>query len=246
MDPKDQLKLGISAIDLGNCTHIIRAHYNISSEESLIILNIETKKNESEKNDEGSFDLGKNNQVEIYDFSGRKLDLSVCKDDIKVMKYIGDVEELDFKSAKSLSTQGIDVFNASDNFFNDLCHKYDNTYGKDIIIDDRRNDIYQNATFCQNGCTYSGVDYDLMAAHCLCNSKIIQEVTQNITEEIKDKSENLNFKTLTKSFVSNLKFFNFNVIYCYNLVFDIKRLLKNIGFYIMFAMFIAKIIFLTI
>ena len=248
MDPKDQLKLGISAIDLGNCTQVLKSHYNISHEESLIILNIETKENQTKNknNDDSSFNLGKKNQVEIYDFSGRKLDLSVCKDDIKVMKYIGDVEELDFKSAKSLSTQGIDVFNASDNFFNDLCHKYDNTYGKDIIIDDRRNDIYQNATFCQNGCTYSGVDYDLMAAHCLCNSKIIQEVTQNITGEIKDKSENLNFKTLTKSFVSNLKFFNFNVIYCYNLVFDIQRLLKNIGFYIMFAMFIAQIIFLTI
>ena len=246
MDPKDQLKLGISAIDLGNCTHVIRAHYNISSEESLIILNIETKKNESEKNDEGSFDLGRNNQVEIYDFSGRKLDLSVCKDEIKIMKYIGDVEELDIKSAKSLSVQGIDVFNASDNFFNDLCHKYDNNLGKDAIIDDRRKDIYQNATFCQVGCSYSGMDYELMTANCLCNSRIIQDITQNVTEDIRDKSTNLNFKTLTKSFLSNLKGSNIKVIFCYNLVFDFQRLLKNIGFYIMFVMFIAQIIFLCI
>ena len=96
-------------------------------------------------------------QIEVYDNSGRKLDLSVCEENIKVMKYIGDVtEELNMDSAMSFADQGIDVFNTKDNFFNDLCHKYDNKEGKDIIIDDRRADIYQNATFCQDGCSYKG------------------------------------------------------------------------------------------
>jgi hypothetical protein len=48
------------------------------------------------------------------------------------MKYIGDVKELDIQSAKNLASQGIDVFNANDKFFNDICQDFNNTYGKDI------------------------------------------------------------------------------------------------------------------
>ena len=65
------------------------------------------------------------------------------------MKYIGDVEELDIESAKGLSEKGIDIFNANDDFFNDICHNYESSDNKDIILTDRRKDIYQNATFCQ-------------------------------------------------------------------------------------------------
>ena len=43
MNPEDQIKNGISAFDLGNCTEIIKEYYNISKYESLIILNVETK-----------------------------------------------------------------------------------------------------------------------------------------------------------------------------------------------------------
>ena len=89
------------------------------------------------------------------------------------MKYIGDVKELNIQSAISLSEQGIDVFNAGDAFFNDICHQYDDPDGKDIIINDRRTDIYQNATFCQNGCSYLGMNYNLMAANCKCKSNFL-------------------------------------------------------------------------
>ena len=43
-DPKEQLKKGISAIDLGDCTKNIKNYYNISENESLIILNMESKR----------------------------------------------------------------------------------------------------------------------------------------------------------------------------------------------------------
>ena len=95
-DPKDQIKKGISAIDLGNCTEQIKEYYNISKNEPLIILNMESKRNESKSNSESNnnaFDVGKNTQIEIYDKSGRKLELSVCKEDIKILKYIGDLKD---------------------------------------------------------------------------------------------------------------------------------------------------------
>ena len=248
--PEEQLKKGISAIDLGNCTNVLKEFYNISEEENLIILNMEIKNDENQNveinNDEDkSFNLGKNTQIEIYDYSGRKLDLSVCNEGIKVMKFIGDADKLDIDSAKILSEQGIDVFNPTDDFFNDICHSYDNTDGKDIIINDRRNDIFQNATFCQNGCTYTGINYNLMAANCICDSNFLQE-EENNTTNTNLITEISNFKTITKAFLENLFSFNFNVLKCYNLALSIKILIYNIGFYCMSSMFILQTIFFFI
>ena len=253
MKPEDQIKMGISAVDLCNCTEVLKEHYNISKNENLIILNMETKNEEATKNETNpdenkSFNLGKKMHLEVYDFSGRKLDLSVCKEDIKVMKYIGDtVEELNIQSAMDLADKGIDVFNTQDKFFNDICHPFNNSDGKDIILTDRRNDLYQNATFCEDGCTYTGMNYDLMVANCICDSSILQKEEQNITnEEEKQISEKVNFNTITKSFIQSLIDFNYEVIFCYNLVFDIKILVKNIGFYSLFGMFILQMVFLFI
>ena len=251
MNPEEQLKNGISAVDLGNCTNVIKEFYNIPKEENLIILNMETKneepkKNESNNNNDKSFNLGKNTQLEIYDNLGRKLNLSVCKEDIKVMKYIGDIEnQLDMNSAKSLSRQGIDVFNANDAFFNDICHQYDNSDGKDIILTDRRNDIYQDATFCQEGCIYNGINYELKVANCICNSSLLEVEGDYITNNEKENKDK-KFKSLTESFISNLIDFNFGVLRCYNLALNIKILKHNTGFYCLSFMFILQLIFFII
>ena len=210
-------------------------------EENLIILNMEIK-NENDKSDK-SFNLGKNTQLEIYDYSGNKLDLSVCHEDIKIFKYIGDVEEIDIDSAKSLSNQGIDLFNPSDKFFNDLCHNYDISEGKDIILTDRRNDIYQNVSFCQYGCKYKGMNYNLMAANCMCDSSFLEEDSDNL---IFESSESNNFKEIKKIFLENLFSFNFDVLKCYNLVINKEIIVRNIGFYCLFLMFILQIIFFVI
>lgn len=59
------------------------------------------------------------------------------------MMNLKDTEnQLDIKSTQTFSEQNIDIFNAKDNFFNDLCHQYENIDNRDIIIDDRRKDIY--------------------------------------------------------------------------------------------------------
>ena len=246
MDSKIQLRNGISPVDLGYCTEIIKENYNISKNESLMIFNIETKNININNNNDNCFNLGKNTHLEIYDISGRELDLSICKEDIKVMKYIGDVKELNIQSAISLSEQGIDVFNARDAFFNDICHPYDDQDGKDIIINDRRTDIYQNVTFCQYGCSYFGMNYDLMVANCKCNSSLLQEKGKNITEKDELKSEKNIFKEFAKSFKSNLIDFNFEILKCYNLILNIKILIHNVGFFSLFGMLFLQIIFFII
>ena len=123
---EEQLRAGISPVDLGDCPEDIKEFYNISKEENLIILNQEKKNNNKKKkssgnNNENSINLGTFSQLEIYDFSGRKLNLSVCAKSITLLKYIGDVEEININSAKNYAEKGIDIFNASSDFFNDLC-----------------------------------------------------------------------------------------------------------------------------
>ena len=249
MDPEEQIKNGISGIDLGNCTNVIKEYYGIDKNENLIIVNIENKMNTSEKNNknDNSFNLGKNNQIEVYDYSGRKLNLSVCKENIKVMKYIGDIKEINIQSAQNFAEQGVDVFNASDEFFNNLCHNYNNKDGQDIIINDRRNEIYQNATFCENGCLYSGIDYNLMTANCLCDTNYLEGNILNKTEENNEEQKELiNFKSITKSFIASLTDFNIDIVKCTNLVINLKILIKNYGFFSMGVMYTLQIVFLIV
>ena len=154
---------------------------------------------------------------------------------------------MDIQSAKNLANQGIDVFNAKDKFFNDLCYYYDNKEEKDIIIDDRRNDIYQNATFCQYGCDYDGIDYELMSANCICDVNSFHNIDLNKNKkEEKSNKEKLNFDSIKKSFISNLYNFNFEVMKCYNLDINPKILKINIGFYFMLGLILFQIIFLII
>ena len=238
IDPEEQIKKGFSAFDLGNCTNVIKDHYNISKDENFIIMNIETKNNENQKNENN---IGKNTKLEIYDYSGKELNLSICKDDIKIIKYIGDVEKIDLDSAKALSDKGIDVFNAADKFFNDICYLFDNPYGKDIVINDRRNDIYQNIIFCQDGCTYNGINYDLKVVNCLCNSYTLQKEEKSIIYT-KEESNEINFDSISKSFIENLFNFNFDIVKCYNLILNTKNLFRNIGFLCLLSMFILQVI----
>ena len=235
MNPEEQIKQGISAIDLGNCVSELKTHYHISNDQNLIILEIEEKESEEKNIEDDSFNLGKSIIIEVYDTLGQKLDLSVCKSEIKIMKYIGDAEGINIQTAMDLTEQGIDVFNAQDKFFNDICHPFNNKNGTDIVLSDRREDIYQNVSFCQDGCIYSGTDYQLMIANCLCDASIIQGKTSEENEE-GNKDEKLTISNLANTFTENLLDFNFIVIKCYNLVFNYDILMHNIGFFTMFTL----------
>ena len=69
INPEEQIKNGISAVDLGNCTNILKEYYDIDEKENLYILNMEIKndKNESDNNNDELLNLAKNNQLGIYD-----------------------------------------------------------------------------------------------------------------------------------------------------------------------------------
>ena len=236
LDPIEQVKNGISGLNLGNCINILKKHYKIPNEEDLIIVEIETKEDkEKNKNLNKKLDfvnLGKNVQVSIYDKSNRKLDISYC-DEITIMKSIGDLEDVDFTTAKKMADQGVDVFNVNDTFFNDICHPFKSERG-DIIIKDRRDDLFQNVTFCGEGCLYNGIDYNYMIAKCICDAVNIQTGEDN-NLGLNNERKGVSLNDIVNTFKGQLFNFNFKVITCFNLVFDSDILKRNLGFIVMIS-----------
>ena len=109
IDSEEQINKGISAIDLGECIKIVKQNSNDGKRVT----------------GDNLFNLGKKTELEIFDSSRNKLNLSVCNHSIKVMKYIGDIDnkKLVIQSAKNLANKGVDLFNPKDDFFHNICKK---------------------------------------------------------------------------------------------------------------------------
>jgi hypothetical protein len=159
--------------------------------------------------------------------------MSYCDNGIKVMKYVGDSTDIKVDLAMEYFTKtGIDIFNEKSQFFNDKCQNYD--LDMDITLQDRREDIYQNVSFCEDNCAYIGMNYTLLTADCSCDANILQ--INDEKEEDEKNDESLSMNNLVKSFTSSLLSFNYDVIKCFNLVFDPKLLKSNKGFFTNIAM----------
>ena len=82
-----------------------------------------------------------------------------------------------------------------------------------------------------------------MIANCLCNSSKMQNNNENNNNTHgNSEEEKVNFNSIKNSVLENLFDFNFEVINCYNLVFNIKFLKSNIGFYCMIILIILQLI----
>ena len=46
--------------------------------------------------------------------------------------------------AKSLSDSGYNLFNENESFYNDICSTYTNEDGTDMLLSDRKSDIYSS------------------------------------------------------------------------------------------------------
>ena len=249
INPEDLFKKSISSFDLGNCSDVVKQYYEIEKEDNLIILNMEYKngKINDNSNSNNVLNLAKSSQLEIFDKNGEKLDLFVCKENIKFFQKLDNEGKLNFdlELAKDFIEKGIDIFNPDDEFYHDICWEFDSPNGIDIAISDRKKLVNQNIIFCRLGCFYGGINYTIMAVICTCNTTYAQEDENNPLINDVDYDV-INFQNLKDSLVSNLFSFNFGVLKCYNLVFNLKILFHNFGFYSLVLMLILEIILFII
>ena len=220
-DQFEQDNENVSSIDFGDCEGTLRSVNNIDDNEYLIVYKTDIK----------SSDLSSTYVLyEVYDSSLNKLNLDVCSEtQISILVPIKLDESLD-SLAKSLSDSGYNLFNENDSFYNDICATYTNENGTDMLLSDRKNDIYsatQNQSICQINCDLESYNSTSKKAKCNCDVATTSTIaTLNI--------DNLfNKKEIAKSFYNALANSNFKVMKCYELIFDFSLFFENYGEIIM-------------
>ena len=198
--------------DLSLCEEILREKYKLSSNEIMIILQIEINRIDEKV-------LTNKIEYAIYNQKKEKLDLSYCKNlDITIHYDIIEVSSLNKTMISYYSDLGIDILNIKDSFFNDICYPFSNS-NSDIILKDRISDIYQNYSLCEPNCEYNHSDIESNSVTCICQIKT----------EINTEIEPPVFSTIV---IDTFKNSNFGVLKCYNLIFSSQYILNNLGFWI--------------
>ena len=172
-----------------------------------------------------------------------KLNLSVCSDSqISINVPVNLDESLEI-TVKSLSDSGYNLFNEDDSFYNDICSPYTNVNGTDMLLSDRKKDIYsniENSSICQAECELESYNSTNKKAKCNCDV-----VTDSVITSF--KVDNLfNKKKIAKSFYNTLKNSNFLVLKCYKLVFDFSLFFKNYGQIIMTILILFFLVMMII
>ena len=206
----------LTQIEFGQCESLLKTIYGISESDDLIVAQVETKVDNSAVN-KVSYSL--------YSKSGIKLNLTYCEGiEITMYSPINNVTTITMTLDQIvyLFSLGVDVFDSTNNFFNDKCFSFTSEKGTDVAIKDRRADYYQNVTLCNEGCEYNGIILENFTANCTCTAS-----TKDTTEE-----ENIinSFKSITNA--------NYEVARCYKAVFNKNNIKTNIGSYILIAFFV--------
>ena len=235
-DQKNNDNPDISSIDLGECENILKEKYKIPFEDSLLIIKTDIK-NE---------DLTVTNvQYEIYDpYTLEKLDMNICKEVKIVVNSPVNLNSDQLSLYDSLSESGYNLFDAEDNFYNDICSTYTSKNGTDMTLEDRKKEIFGsngNISICQKGCSFKYYNKTSKKAKCDCEPQ--REITEtNITRITFGQSY------ISGSFLRTLKNSNFLVLKCYKLAFNFSFFFRNIGRIIMtlIAIFFLILLFIFI
>jgi len=207
-------------INFSFCENNLRREYNLPPDAVLKVVMIELEKNDNK---------ALTNQVEydIY-YNGSKLNLSACKnDEIEINYDITNSTLLDMNLVSKYSELGIDILDSSDQFFVDICYPYSEN-NSDMILKDRILDLYQNFSMCDENCKYDKINLESKIITCKCSVKA----------KIQTSILPLRFDSIILDLVTNS---SFGVVKCYNLVFNFKTKLNNIGFWIFLILIIIHI-----
>ena len=214
---KENKNRNFSIIDFKDCADLLRSQNNLESNEDLVILKYENDNQVSNGNE-------KSIQYEVYlPNSNTKLDLSVCNNTSITIYVPIELDEKTQTLYDSMKEQGYNLFDKNDKFYHDICTPYKSVDGTDIILTDRVNDIYEkNKLECQENCEYS--DYLPDSKYLKCDCNVVNEEKINTKEP-----EKITAKSIVKSFFNVLKYSNYKVLRCYNLVFRKVTIKENAG-----------------
>ena len=224
-------KNDLSTINMGQCESILRDIYHIENDQSIIILkyfNLDQTPNE------------RNVQYELYHpISYEKLNLSYCENSTYNLFIPIDLDETIVNLVNNAKSQGYDLFDPEDDFYKKICTPYTSGNGTDVLLDDRVSFYHnkvENMTTCPENCVFISYSVETKYLKCECNINNNDITTLDLKHIIGSNSY--------KSFYSSLKYSNYKVMICYNLVFNFKIFCHNYGSIIILLLFIIYIGFM--
>lgn len=187
---------------------------NIKENENLLIFKLDiSRKNQT------------SNQVEylFYDKEGNLLDISKLGNEFNITVESpvlpSENETIKLSLAKRIKEWGYDMYNSSDKFYNDVCTPFTTEYNTDIMIDDRKKEIYTNVSFCEKDCEYQGINLIDLRVNCSCKVKTgMQEFRSGFVNN-----------TISLSFSKIILNSNIRIFLCPKKIFNLSLLKKNKG-----------------
>ena len=170
-------------------------------------------------------------EYKIYNsITCQELDLNNCS--IKNISTYIDMDkyfsENQIKTAKKMYDKGINVYNRKDPFFTDICYEFTSDNDRDIILEDRVDEFYQNVTnICEYNCI-TDADFEKKNLKCIC------ELKTTFMEEInkEDDEKELGF---------GIGAISIQVIKCAKKAFLWDYFKTNIGSYTSLVLIVAEI-----
>ena len=227
------IKYNVSIIELGECEKILKESNGINNDIPLILFKLEM-------NDNTNNSTKKNVFYEVINpLTREKLDISICDKEKIIINIPTILSDYALDLYKNGSELGYDIFDKKDKFYNDICTKFTSNYSTDITLSDRRKEYYlENEIYCQEGCEYEDYNIEQQLLKCVCdaNNKLINNI----------KMTDFNTNNNITSFLNIKTYANLEVIKCYYLLFQIKGIIKNYGFYIMIVILFLYILIMLI
>ena len=219
-----------SEIDFGKCYEKVKNAYKISDDLIITIIKIkgDKKKNIKSTNTYAFSHPETGIILNISDIcEGEKI---IIQEDVySLLENLDDTKE---KYIIHLTKQGINVFNISDKFYNDLCFEFDSPNGKDVPMRDRIAAFFPNITLCDKGCGSKGVDIERMKVKCECTFNNLMK---------NNLMDNFYGQTIAE-FMEVLNSFNINVLQCIKEIFYLERFKKCIGGFIILSLLFWQLI----
>ena len=206
--------INMTKIDLGECEILLRHTYNLLNDEILYIKILEIFQEEMRI---PKIEYG------IYSrLNGEltKLNLTSC------------TNRKIYLSIPADNIDDLNKLNSKSRYYNDICYISTTKNGIDIPIKDRINE-YPYVTVCQDDCDFIHYNFTSKRAKCSCE---VREFSTSFADMY------INKEKLLYNFIKTKNVGNFNILICSKILFSIKGIIGNIGFYILITIIIYHII----
>ena len=164
---------------------------------------------------------------------------TVCNNDDIILEIPAKQANFDIDKYQKLKNKGIDLTDANENFFHDMCFQnYED--GKDIVIEQRRKEYYQDKyKICIDNCeweTPNNLNFKYKRAQCRCSSvnHLINKVNVDYYDHNKARVMSDDFYKTDIFIFEHLKCFKYN--------FERGKLVENGGSYMIIVCFVFEII----